>query len=358
MRRPPVRFSSLDRRTLLTGAAALGLSATVAACGSSEPAVDENGRVRLRLAVGEPASAELGGFYQALATGLYEQRGLNVQLVRPGFGQDVPRALASGNAELGLAADSFAPLRLVEEEAPVKAVAAFFQKSSRALISHADQSSRAGQPAAVSPSPIQVADADRETLWPWYKALAGLTDDQLADYDLEAFIRDPDALILGHTTREPILIPEAGGAPPALRLLANDGYASYGAMILAPNAFARDNEDALRAFVAASVEGWAGYIEGDPDPAHGLIRRANRNTTQEQLEQAREVLRDAAIVTGDAPASTPIGSMSADRWRTFYESASEAGVFPTGLDWQQAFTTDYLSPAVAPAPAARNDAAR
>jgi hypothetical protein len=43
--------------------------------------------------------------------------------------------------------------------------------------------------------------------------------------------------------------------------------------------------------------------------------------------------------------------MSADRWRTFYESASEAGIFPAGLDWQQAFTTDYLSPAVTPAPA-------
>lgn len=342
----------MDRRTLLTGAAALGLSATAAACGSSEPAVDENGRVRLRLAVGDPASAELGGFYQALATGLYEARGLNVQLVRPGFGQDVPRALASGNAELGLAADSFTPLRLVEEEAPVKAVAAFFQKSLRTLISHPEPPPRPGQPiASAAPLHIQVAEADRETLWPWYKALTGLTDDQLADYDLEAFIRDPNALILGHVTREPILIREASGSPPADSLLFDDGYASYGALVLAPTAFARDNEEALRAFIAASVEGWATYINGDPDLAHALIRRANRGMTQNQLDQARDVLRNAAIVTGDDPASTPLGTMSADRWRVFYESASQAGVFPPGLAWQQAFTTDYLSPAAAPAPA-------
>ena len=353
MRRLPARFSCLDRRTLLTGAAALGLSATLAGCGSSEPAVDENGRIRLRLAVDEPASAELGGFYQALATGLYEARGLNVQLVRPGFGQDVPRALASGNAELGLAADSFAPLRLVEEEAPVKAVAAFFQKSLRTLISHPDPPPRAGQPSpSAAPLHIQVAEADRETLWPLYKALSGLTDDQLADYDLEAFIREPNALILGHVTREPILIPQAGGSLPADSPLFDDGYASYGAMILAPNAFARDNEDALRAFIAASVEGWAAYINGDPDPAHGLIRSANRNMSSGELNQAHDILRDAAIVTGDDPASTPIGTMSAERWRTFYESASEAGVFPAGLDWRQAFTIDYLSSAAAPAPAA------
>jgi NitT/TauT family transport system substrate-binding protein len=348
MRRPPVRFASLDRRTLLTGAAALGLSATAAACGSSEPAIDENGRVRLRLAVSDPASAELGGFYQALATGLYEKRGLNVQLVRPGFGQDVPRALASGNAELGLAADSFSPLRLVEEEAPVKAVAAFFQKSPRALIRHAEAVAGSDQPA--TPAPVQVAEADRETLWPWLRTLSSLTDEYLADYDLEAFIGDPNALILGHVTREPVLIPEAGGEPPTSRLLFDDGFAAYGALVLAPTAFARDNDEALRAFIAASIEGWAAYIEGDPDPAHGLIRRANRNMTPDHLEQARDVLREAAIVTGDDPAATTLGSMSADRWRTFYESASEAGVFPAGLDWQQAFTTDYLSPAVIPAP--------
>lgn len=350
MRRPPVRFATLDRRTLLTGAAALGLSATAAACGSSEPAVDENGRVRLRLAIGDPASAELGGFYQALATGLYEARGLNVQLVRPGFGQDVPRALASGNAELGLATDSFTPLRLVQEGAPVKAVAAFFQKSPRALISHPEPVPAAAQPAPRASLRIQVADADRDTLWPWLRARSGFTDDQLADYDLDAYVDDPRTVILGHVTREPLLIPQADGPPPQVRLLAEDGFAAYGALVLAPNAFARDNDEALRAFIAASVEGWAAYIEGDPEPAHALIRRANRGMTQNQLDQARDVLRNAAIVTGDDP-STRIGSMSADRWRTFYESASQAGVFPAGLDWQQAFTSDYLSPAVAPAPA-------
>lgn len=342
MRRPPVRFASLDRRTLLTGAAALGLSTTMTACGSSEPPVDENGRVRLRLVVDGPANAELGGFYQALATGLYEQRGLNVQLVRPGFGQDVPRALASGKAELGLAADSFTPLRLVEEEAPVKAVAAFFQKSPRALISHAP----IGAPAAPQPSAVQVAQADRDTLWPWMQARLGYSDDQLADYDLDAFIADPRAVILGHVAPAPVQSLDAEGVATFVRLLAEDGFASYGALVLAPTAFARDNDEALRAFIAASVEGWATYINGDPGPAHGLIGRANRNMSSGELDRAREALRDAAIVTGDAPA-TPLGTMSAERWRTFFESTSEAGIFPAGLAWQQAFTIDYLSPAVA-----------
>ena len=38
---------------------------------------------------------------------------------------------------------------------------------------------------------------------------------------------------------------------------------SYGAVVLAPNAFARDNAAALRSFIAASAEGWRDYIRGD-----------------------------------------------------------------------------------------------
>lgn len=348
MRRPPDRFSCPDRRSLLTGAAALGLSATVAACGSSEPATDQNGRVRLRLAVSEPSGAELGGFYQALATGLYEARGLNVQLIRPGFGQDVPRALASGNAELGLADDSFTPLRLVAEGAPVKAVAAFFQQSPQALVRHA---ASVGNRVPASTGPIQVAGAQRETVWPWLKARLGYTDSQLADPDLEAFRTDPRLTLLGHIAREAIELGESGTPALDVRLLAEEGYASYGAVVLAPTAFARDNEDALRAFIAASIEGWADYIAGDPDLAHALIRRANRDQSPSRLDGARDALREAGIVTGGGLA-TGIGAMSVDRWQAFFEGAVEAGVAPSGLDWRQAFTTDYLSPAAAADPSA------
>jgi NitT/TauT family transport system substrate-binding protein len=351
MRRLPARLIAPDRRTLLTGVAALGLSAGISGCGPSEPPVDESGRVRLRLAIDDRPGAGHGGFYQALATGLYEKRGLNVQMVRPGFNQDVPRALASGQADLGLASDSFVPLRLVEEEAPVKAVAAFFQTSPRALISHPDGQADTGISGLSRPIRIQVADTDRDTFWPWLKTTAGYTDDQLADFDLRAFKDDPRAILLGDVTQLPTMAAHEDASPLSIQLLAEQGLASYGAMVLAPNAFARDNDDALRAFIAASVEGWASYIDEDPAPAHALIRRANRALTPELLDQARTALRDKAIVAGADPASTPVGTMAAHRWRSFYESTVEAGIFPAGLDWQQAFTTDYLSPPATPAAA-------
>ncbi|MBO9501075.1 ABC transporter substrate-binding protein [Brevundimonas sp. A19_0] len=339
MRRLPVRPVLLNRRAVLAGGVAVGTAAALAACGNPEPPVDENGRVRLRLVVDGPATVDLGGFYQALATGLYEARDLNVQLVRPGFGQDVPRALATGRAELGLVDDGFIPLRLVEEGAPVKAVAAFFQTSPRALVRHAPATS--GEAAPPPPSALQVANADRDTLWPWLQARLDYPDDLIADYDLDAFLADPRAVMLGHVAREPVQIAATEGPATTARLLAEDGFASYGDLLLAPTAFARDNEAALRAFIAASIEGWKDYINGDPEPAHALIRKALRGRGDQTLGAAHDALRAAAIVTGGDSASG-IGTMSEAHWQAFFDSAVEAGLAQPELAWRDAWTPLYL----------------
>ena len=122
------RPASPHRRALLAGAGALAATAALASCQRAEAPVDEDGRVRLRFATDWRAQAEHGGFYQALASGAYAKRGLNVEIIQGGPGVNVPQLLASGAVELGMGSNSFIPMNLVAEGAPVKAVAAFFQK--------------------------------------------------------------------------------------------------------------------------------------------------------------------------------------------------------------------------------------
>ena len=88
------RFSP-DRRALLAGAGALAATAALVGCQRAEAPVDEEGRVRLRFATDWRAQAEHGGFYQALASGAYARRGLNVQIMQGGPGVNVPQLLAS-----------------------------------------------------------------------------------------------------------------------------------------------------------------------------------------------------------------------------------------------------------------------
>ncbi|GAA0869018.1 ABC transporter substrate-binding protein [Brevundimonas basaltis] len=342
MNRRGNRLSSPDRRTLLAGAGALAAATGLAACGRSEAPVDDDGRVRLRFATDWTARAEHGGFYQALASGAYEKRGLNVQIIQGGPTVDVPELLASGAVELGMGSNSFIPMNLVAEGAPVKAVAAYFQKDPQVLVAHPDPS--LDSMADLTGRPVLLAEASINAFWVWLKSKYGFTDDQVRPYafDLTPFLADERAVLQGYLTSEPYAIETAAGFTPKVFLLADEGYPSYAAMVLAPTAFARDNARALRSFIAASAEGWRDYIQGDGKAADALIRRANSDMTQDVLDQARAKLKANGIVDGGDAALYGLGAMTADRWQTFFEVMSEAGVYPPNLDWRQAFTTQYL----------------
>jgi NitT/TauT family transport system substrate-binding protein len=332
------------RRALLAGGAAVvaGAALGLRGCGRSEAPVDEQGRVRLRFATDWRAQAEQGGFYQALATGAYEKRGLNVQIVQGGPGVNVPQLLASGAVELGMGSNSFIPMNLVAAGAPVKAVAAFFQKDPQVLIAHPDPALETI--ADLKGRPFLLADASINAFWVWLKAKYGFTDDQVRKYtfNLAPFLADERAVQQGYLTSEPYTIEQEAGFEPKVFLLADEGYPSYAAMVLAPNAFARDNATALRSFIAASAEGWRDYLRGDPAPGDALIRRDNPEMTQAILDQARQKLRDNAIVDGGDAALYGLGAMTAERWQAFFDVTSQAGVFDPGLNWREAFTDNYL----------------
>lgn len=331
----------LSRRALLHGLTATAAGLTLSACSQDAP-VDEQGRVRLRLAVPGPARADQAGFYQAIATGAYARRGLNVQIFHGNSAEDVASRLAAGTAELGLARDSFTPLRMIADRAPVKAVAAFFQKDPRILIAHGRDAPRDLK--TLGDRHLYVEDADWNDLWSWLQPTYKLADDQiirLQDGTLDPFLEDPRSLLVGSLTREPALLKTSHPDMDArIYLPADDGYASYSGLVLAPNAFARDNTESLRNFIAASVEGWNSYLTDDPEPAHSLIRRANPATPQGSLEYARELLIGENIVSGGDAALYGLGTMTAARWQAFAEQSR--GVYASDPDWRAAFTTDYL----------------
>ncbi len=339
----PVRAiqAHVSRRLLLVGGMAATATA-LTACGNAEAPIDEQGRVRVRFATDARAQADQGGFYQALASGAYERRGLNVQIVQGGPGVNVPQLLASGAVELGLASSSFVPLTLVAEGAPVKAVAAFFQKDPQILLAHPDPALT--DIADLAGRPFLLSDAALTTFWVWLKAQYGFTDDQVRAYafDPAPFIANDRAVQQGLLTTDVYAVEQAGDFEPRVFLLADDGYPSYGSLVLSPNGFARDNAAALRSFIAASAEGWRDYMRGDPAPADALIKAANPQMTQDILVQARARLSEYGVVDGGDAALYGLGAMTGERWQAFFETTSQAGLYPTDLRWRDAFTDGFL----------------
>ena len=81
--------------TQLRTFAALTAAVFIAACSAEEaPSETADGKTAITFATDWRAQAEQGGYYQALATGEYEKRGLDVTILQGGPAVNVPQLLA------------------------------------------------------------------------------------------------------------------------------------------------------------------------------------------------------------------------------------------------------------------------
>ncbi|ALL12646.1 ABC transporter substrate-binding protein [Caulobacter henricii] len=318
--------------------AALAVCALIVACSPSnqEPA-DAPGRTAMKLATDWRAQAELGGYYQALATGEYARRGLDVTLIQGGPGVNVPQLLATGAVDVGVGSNSFIVMNLAKEQAPVKAVAAFMDKDPQVLIAHPGQG--INSIADMKGRPILLADASITAFWVWLKAKYGFSDDQVRKYNYSAapFLADKRIVQQGYATSEPYLIEKEGKIKPAVFLLADSGYPAYASMALMPDSFIAKNPAAAQAFVDATAAGWKSYLYGDAKPGDAAILKDNPEMTQDVLDQAREKMRTYGIVAKDG-----IGSMTDARWAEFFKVAADQGVYPKDMDYKRAYTLQFL----------------
>jgi NitT/TauT family transport system substrate-binding protein len=320
---------------------ALTLAAlALAACSpAKQQAPEPSGGTAIKFATDWRAEAEHGGFYQALATGEYAKRGLDVTIVQGGPGVNVPQLLAANAVELGMGSNSFIVMNLANEGVPVKAVAAFMQKDPQVLIAH--PGTGVETIADLKGHPILLSDASITAFWVWLKAKYGFTDDQVRKYAFSPapFLADKRAAQQGYLTSEPYTIEKQAGLKPEVFLLADEGYPGYAAMVLAPDSLIEKNPAAVQAFVEASAQGWKDYLTGDPSKADALIRKDNPEMTQDVLDQAREKMRRYRIVDGDE--GLPIGTMTDARWKTFFDMAAAQGVYPKTLDPHKAYTLRF-----------------
>ncbi len=297
------------------------------------------------------AEAEHGGFYQAIATGIYQRYGLDVKL-RPG-GPQVNHAqlLAAGVLDFNIASNSFVPFNFVAEKIPMVAVAAFFQKDPSVLIAHPGQG--AGQDddslAALKGRPIMISGDTRITSWLFLKQKFGYTDDQIRPYGFSVapFLADKRAIQQGYLTSEPFTIEKAlgekEGVKPVVLLLADSGYGSYGALIETSEKLVRDKPDLVQRFVNASVEGWYSYLNGDPAPGNALIKRDNPEMTDALIAYGMAKIKEYGVVnSGDAKANG-IGAMSEGRWGDFFATMTKAGLYPPDMDFRSAFTLQFIN---------------
>ncbi|KAF7958269.1 nitrate ABC transporter substrate-binding protein [Cupriavidus sp. UYMU48A] len=311
----------------------LGLAAIAATCWSASAfALD-----KVVFLTSWYAQAEHGGFYQAVATGLYKKYGLDVQIRMGGPQVNGMQILTSGQADFLMGYD-LQVLKSVEQGVPVTTVGASMQTDPQGMMTHEDVKSLAD----LKTRNILVSTSGRTTWWPWLRGKYKLDESQSRVYtfNLQPFFADPNAAQQAYASSE-LFSAEKAGVKARFFLFADDGYPPYGTTIVTMEKTVREKPDLIARFVRASMEGWKSYL-ADPAPANALIKRDNPNMKDDQLAYGLDKLKQFRMITGGDAASRGIGVMTDARWRKTRDFMVEVGLLKADLDWKRAYTTQFV----------------
>lgn len=351
-----IGLTGLNRRRFLQfGAIALGTTVATACTGTQSPtpepspatspdgAVPASGELtKVTYGTNWYAQAEHGGFYQAVATGIYEEYGLDVTIQMGGPQVNGTQLLMGGAIDffMGYASDA---IKAVEESIPKVTVAAIFQKDPQILIAHPNTGAETLED--LKGRPIFISSAANVTYWPFLMAKFGFTEEMKRPYNFNPgpFLADPNAVQQGYLSSEPLAIRKEGGFEPVVFLLADYGYSPYSTTIECKRELVDTNPDLVQRFVEASIKGWYSYLEGDPAPGNELIKEANPEMTDEQIAYGIEKIKEYGIVVSGDAETLGIGAMTDERWKSFFDTMAAEGVFNPDTDYTQAYTLQFIN---------------
>ena len=288
------------------------------------------------------AQAEHGGFYQAVAQGIYKKHGLDVTIKMGGPQVNITQMMAAGQADCIMGSSDIQMMQVREGGVPVVNVAAFFQKDPQVLIAHDDVKKFED----LKGKTLLIGAQANRGYWPWLKARFGLKDEQTRPYtfNIQPFVADANTAQQGYLTSEPYAIQKAGVKSTVL-MFSDHGYPSYAVTVSCMDKTVKDRSKQVAAFVKASAEGWKSYL-ADPAPANALIKKDNPNMTDDQLAYSVAKLKEMAMVTGGDAAKLGIGVMTDARAKASYDFLVASGLLdPAKVELAKTYTTEFVKDA-------------
>lgn len=292
------------------------------------------------------AQAEHGGFYQAVATGIYKSYGLDVTIKMGGPQVNGTQLLVGGAIDFFMS-NSTQAIKAVEQGIPTVTVAGIFQKSPQVLIAHPNVGNDSLE--KLKGKPIFVSAAASTTYWNLLKTKYGFTDEQKRPYNSNPgpFLVDKNSAQQGYLTSEPYTIETEGGFKPVIFLLADAGYFTYDTTIETTQKLVETNPSLVQRFVDASIKGWYDYLK-NPAPANELMKKDNPDLTDELLAYSLKKLKEyGIIISGDAQ-TKGIGVMTDENWKKFFDSMVLNGLVKNDTPYQKAYTLKFIGKRLQP----------
>lgn len=282
------------------------------------------------------AQAEHGGFYNALYNGFYEKAGLDVEIRQGGPNSVGPEKVATGKAHFAITR-SVDIMLFASQGLPLIIVSAYMQRDPQALLLHKS-------------NPVNDwKDLDGKTImatpgvsWSLYlhKHFDIEFETIALDYGLGRFLTDKDFIQQCFITNEPYYLGEKD-IPIKIMLIADSGFSPYRAIYTNRN-FAKEHPDIVRAFVAASIDGWRDYIENAPEETNKRISELNPQMKRDFLNFSINAMRANNLVVGNPEKGERLGLITPRRMKKQFDDMIEIGVIDNPIPLSDYMSIDYL----------------
>ncbi|WP_151795862.1 ABC transporter substrate-binding protein [Acinetobacter soli] len=285
------------------------------------------------------AQAEQGGYYQALAEGIYKKYGLDVTIKVGGPQINNMTLLLAKRADVIINYD-LQVLKGIESGFPIKAIAAPFQVDPQGLITHADVKSLSD----LKDKTILVSTSGQASWWPWLRGKYNLNNAQARPYtfNMQPFLADKNVAQQAYATSEVL---QAKKAEPSSKffLFAKDGYPAYGGILVTRNDLVQTKPEVLQRFVKASMEGWKIYLK-NPAPGNALIKKENRNMDDALLAFGVAQMKSLGLIEGGDAKTMGIGVMTDARWSKTRDFMVQSKLLKPQTQWKSAYTLQFVQP--------------
>ena len=274
------------------------------------------------------AQAEHGGFYQAVAQGIYKKYGLDVTIKMGGPQVNITQMMAAGQADCIMGSSDIQMMQVREGGVPVVNVAAFFQKDPQVLIAHDDVKKFED----LKGKTLLIGAQAQRGYWPWLKAKFGFTDEQTRPYtfNIQPFVADKNTAQQGYLTSEPFAIQKAGVKSTVL-MFSDHGFPAYATAVSCMEKTLKDRNKQRAAFVKA----WRGS---------GYARF--ENMTDEQLAYSVAKLKEMGMITGGDAAKLGIGVMTDARAKASYDFLVASKLLdPAKVELAKTYSTEFVKDA-------------
>ncbi len=341
-------FNHLKRRQFLKmSSLAIGTSLLTSCTnrGTLSSTSTSNGKLdKVRVGLSWKAEAEYGGFYQALATGIYRDYGFDVE-IRPLPPQGNVTQLLMGDLvdfSIGQAVNA---LQAADQGIPKVTVAAIFQDEIQAFLAHPGVGN--DSLAQLKGKRVFIVPGLSSIYWPFLEKQYGYTQDQQRPYNFNVtpFLLDKDSVQQGLLTSEPFLIEKEGGFKPVVLLLSETGLNPYNFTLETTHKLIESKPELVHRFVDASIKGWYSYLE-NPALGNELIQQDNPEMSDELLAFALGKIAEYDLIKSGDASTLGIGAMTDERWKTLFDQLVTAGVLEDKPIYNDAYTLEFINKGV------------